>query len=330
MSGPGIEAGRRMAAAAGAMVDALTDDQRAAVLLPFDDATRTGWSYLPGPRSGLVLLELTAPARKAAHRLLATALSRPAFAQAVSIMALEEVLDIDEDGRLGRHSDDYRVAVFGRPGADAWAWRFEGHHLSVTATIAGADVVVAPVFLGANPARVEHDGHLVTAPLAPEEDLARALIAEMGEGPRGQAIIAATAPRDIVTRTAADVPGELTPRGVTAARLGPIARELLGRLVRLYLGRLAPGLAAAIDVGDGNDGSDRGGATDGAGPGEVSFAWAGGLRAGAGHYYRIQAPRLLIEYDNTQRGANHAHTVLRRPGEDFGAALLPGHLAAEA
>jgi hypothetical protein len=316
MSPGNNDVGRRMTAAAGALVGALTGDQRTAVLLSFDGATRTGWSYLPGERPGVVLLELSGPARKAAHRLLATALSRPAFAQAVSIMALEEVLDIDEDGRLGRYSDDYRVAVFGWPGGDVWAWRFEGHHLSVTATIIGPDVVVAPVFLGANPARVAaaDAGGLVTAPLAPEEDLARALIAEMGEGPRGQAVIATTAPADIVTRTAADVPGELAPRGVTGARLGPGARKLLGRLVRLYLDRLAPGLAAGIDVGD---------------VGEVSFAWAGGLRAGQGHYYRIQAPRLLIEYDNTQRGANHAHTVLRRPGEDFGAALLPGHLAAE-
>jgi hypothetical protein len=36
-----------------------------------------------------------------------------------------------------------------------------------------------------------------------------------------------------------------------------------------------------------------------------------------------------VEYDNTQRNANHAHTVLRRPGHDFGASLLASHLAAE-
>jgi hypothetical protein len=325
MSPGNDDLGGRMTAAAGAVVAALTGDQRESVLLPFDGAARTGWSYLPGPRPGVVLLELTAPARKAAHRLLATALSRPAFAQAVTIMALEEVLDIDEAGRLGRYSDDYRVAVFGRPGAEVWAWRFEGHHLSVTATITGPDVVVAPVFLGANPARVAAPaGGLVTAPLAPEDDLARALIAEMDAGARGEAIISATAPADILTRTDVDVPAELMPRGVAGARLGPAARELLGRLVRLYLDRLAPGVPPGAAAGAGL--ADGAGV---AGVAEVSFAWAGGPRAGEGHYYRIQAPRLLIEYDNTQRDANHAHTVLRRPGEDFGAALLPRHLAAE-
>lgn len=316
---PGNDVGQRMASAAGAFIAALTGAQRDASLFPFDGDVRTGWSYLPGPRPGVVLLDLGATARKAAHRLLATALSRPAFAQAVTIMAIEEVLDIDEDGALNRYSDDYRVVVFGRPGADAWAWRFEGHHLSVTATIAGGAVVVAPLFLGANPARVDHNGALVTAPLAPEEDLARMLIADMGPEPRAAAVIAPTAPADILTRMAVDVPDSSTPQGVSGARLGAGARDLLDRLVGLYLDRLSPALAAAerarIDAAGGAAG--------------VGFAWAGGLRAGEGHYYRIQAPHLLIEYDNTQRGANHAHTVLRRPGEDFGAALLPAHLAAE-
>jgi hypothetical protein len=311
-----VDLTQRMVAAAGAFAGALTGEQRAAAMLPFDGDARTRWTYLPGTRPGVMMLGLTGPARKAAHRLLATALSRYAFAQAVTIMALEEVLDIDEDGALGRHSADYRVAVFGRPGADHWAWRFEGHHLSVTATITGPEVVVAPVFLGSNPARIDEQGRLVVGPLTPEEDLARALIADMSPGLRAQAVVARTAPKDIRTRTAVAVTGDLGPSGVTGARLAPAGRDLLGRLLRLYLGRLAPALAAQeLDRID---------------PAEVGFAWEGGLRPGEGHYYRIQAPRLLIEYDNTQRAANHIHTVLRRPGEDFGAAVLPTHLASEA
>jgi hypothetical protein len=108
---------------------------------------------------------------------------------------------------------------------------------------------------------------------------------------------------------------DLVPAGLPGARLGPGARDLLGRLVDLYVARLTPALAEwerrRIDVA------------------EVDFAWEGGMRTGEGHYYRIQAPDLLIEYDNTQRQANHAHTVLRRPGADFGVALMPAHLAAE-
>jgi Protein of unknown function (DUF3500) len=49
---------------------------------------------------------------------------------------------------------------------------------------------------------------------------------------------------------------------------------------------------------------------------------------GAPHYYRLQGPRLLIEYDNTQRKANHAHSVWRDPSADFGLDVLGEHLAA--
>jgi hypothetical protein len=303
--------GQGMASIAGALIAALPAEQRDAALFPFDGPARTQWTYLPGPRPGLQLLGLNGSARKAAHRLLASALSRHAFAQAVTIMAMEEVLDIDEDGRRGRHSADYRVAVFGTPGGDAWAWRFEGHHLSVSATIMGDAVVVAPVFLGVNPARVEHQGRLVVGAVWPEEDLARSLISELGPEARKEAIISETAPSDIVTGSSVAVSGPLAPPGVSGARLDGPARDLLDRLLRFYLERLTPALAARelarIDVAD------------------ASFGWAGGLRAGEGHYYRIQAPGLLIEYDNTQRGANHAHSVLRLPGEDFGAT----HLARE-
>ena len=60
----------------------------------------------------------------------------------------------------------------------------------------------------------------------------------------------------------------------------------------------------------------------------VHFAWAGSTGAGDPHYYRLQGPRLLIEWDNTQRKANHAHSVWRDPSADFGLDLLARHYAA--
>ena len=304
-----------MTAAAGALLSALPQDGRNDACFPFSSPVRSQWSYFPGHRRGIALSELPVAGRKAAHRLLATALSRPAFTQAVMIMALEEVLDLDERGALRRRSDGYHVAVFGRPGDDGWAWRFEGHHLSVNVTVTRGLPVVGPLFLGANPAQVrDADGAVVAAPLLREEELARALVAGLPQALRNQAVISAAAPRDIITATKATA-DLLAPPGVPASRLPGEARSQLSRLVRIYLARLAPELAEAeqhrIEAAD------------------PTFAWAGGLRGRQGHYYRIQAPGLLIEYHNAQDGANHAHTVLRRPGDDFGASLLPGHLAAE-
>ncbi|MGH3621505.1 MAG: DUF3500 domain-containing protein [Sciscionella sp.] len=295
---------------------ALTTSQRATAAYAFADPLRWQWTYLPRPRPGPALLELGAPARKAAYRLLSTAVSRHTFAQAMAIMALEEVLDLDEDGQRGRRSDNYRVTVFGEPGGDAWSWRFEGHHLSVTATITGHKVVVAPVFLGANPATVSYAGTAVLRPLPLEEDLARAVLSELTAAQRTVAITSTTAPPDILTSThttVAEAPP--LPVGIRHTDMGPTAQDLLARLIDLYLDRLTP--TAAHEARQRRQLE------------QSTFAWAGAPVPGAGHYYCIHTPTLLIEYDNTQHSANHAHTVLRCPADDFGASLLTEHHAAE-
>jgi hypothetical protein len=55
------------------------------------------------------------------------------------------------------------------------------------------------------------------------------------------------------------------------------------------------------------------------------FAWAGTLERGGPHYYRIQAPAFLIEYDNTQNNSNHIHSVWRDFEGDFGLDMLKRH-----
>ena len=300
---------------AGELLGRLDDDRAAQARRDFDDDRARRWiEYRPEPRPGVSLADLDPAGRKAAHQLLACALSTHAFAQAAGIMALEEVLDRAEGGRRGRHSDDYRVVVFGEPAHDdRWGWRFEGHHLSVSVTVAGELVSAAPVFLGANPATVSYAGRPVTRPLAPEEDLARALLDALSAQQRAQAVIADTAPDDIISYTRPQAPERTEPLGVPAAQLGATARALLDHLLAVYLDRLRPELAAAE--------------TARLREGELHFAWAGPVRPGHGHYYRIQGPDLLVEYDNTQNGANHAHTVLRRPRSDFGDDVLARHYA---
>ncbi|TDC79377.1 DUF3500 domain-containing protein, partial [Micromonospora sp. KC606] len=299
----------RMRAAATALLDALDEPARAAAGHAFDDRRRRWLEYRPRPRPGVCLADLDQAGRKAAHRLLATALSPGAYAQAMAVVALEEVLDRAEGWRRGRHSGDFWVAVFGDPGRDdRWAWRFEGHHLSVSMTVVDDEVSPAPVFLGANPAAVTHAGRPVLRPLGVEEDLARELLAAIGPAGRDAAIVADEAPVDIVSATRASVDAPLTPLGVPRGRLGVTGRALLDQLVALYLDRLPAELAARE--------ADR------LAGGETYFAWAGSTRPGGRHYYRVQGDDLLIEYDNTADDGNHAHTVLRRPAGDFGADIL--------
>jgi hypothetical protein len=302
-----------MREAAAALLGRLAGPARARAGLSLADERLRWLEYRPRPRPGISLAELDTGARKAAHRLLATGLSRHAYAQAMSIMALEEVLDRQERWRGGRHSQDFWVVVFGDPAGDAWAWRFEGHHLSVTMTVTGDRVDPTPVFLGANPAAVRVGGRTVLRPLAVEEDLARALLSAMDPAGRAAAIVADTAPADIRSGPRAEAGAPFPPLGVAGDRLAAPARELLGELVQLYLTRLPEGAAARE--------------ADGIDARELHFAWEGPTRPGRGHYYRIQGPDLLIEYDNTADGANHAHTVLRRPRSDFGGDALAAHRA---
>ena len=154
----------------------------------------------------------------------------------------------------------------------------------------------------------------MSRPLAPEEDLARALLDAMGPDGRARAVVTGQAPGDIRTGTNPRAPGSIEPLGVPSASLGPAPRAVFGELVALYLERLPAELAAREAA-----------RLDGA---ELHFAWEGPLTPGSRHYYRVQGDDLLIEYDTTDDG-NHAHTVLRRPRSDFGDDVLAAHYARE-
>jgi len=305
-----------MRTAASALLQSLDDQQRDKASLTFSDEKMRRWiEYRPEPRPGACLADLDLAGRKAAHRLLATALSPHTFAQATTIMGLEEVLDRAEAGRRGRHSGDYWVAVFGDPVRDGqWGWRFEGHHISVTMTLAADQIFPTPVFLGANPARVLYGGRPVVRPLAPEEDLALALLDALSPAARAAAVVADAAPSDIRSGPRPRAEAGIAPPGVASTRLGPGARALLEQLVAVYLERLPAGLAAAEAARLSGQ--------------ELHLAWEGAPHPHAGHYYRIQGLDLLIEYDNTANDANHAHTVLRRPLSDFGGDVLSAHRSA--
>jgi hypothetical protein len=272
------------------------------------DEVRKRWTYLPGERAGARLADMDREESAAAYRMLSSGLSEIAFAKACAIIALEDVLDRHEGHTRGRHAGDYWLALFGDPDGDGpWAWRFEGHHVSVNTTLLADEVCAhTPLFLGANPARVERDGVVVSAPLQEEEELGFRLVQSLDRHERAAALISGEAPDDIVTRDAPRVDPTLQPEGVRLGDLGGDAAALGRRLVDLYVGR-APHPHPPPD------------------PEEIRFAWAGPTEPGGPHYYRLQGPRFLAELDNTQNGANHVHTVWRDPEGDFGDDMLAEH-----
>jgi hypothetical protein len=316
-------AASEITAAARAWLDSLDDGQRAAAQFPFDDAERFVWMYVPGPRDGLALRDMTASQRAAASAIVGASMSARTAGEIAAIIALETVLGELEQtgGRSGwqrRDPELYWFAVFGSPGsAEPWSWRVGGHHVAIHVTVAdGAVVGTTPSFLGANPAVVPGGPLAGTRTLPGEEALARDLLAELTAGERGAAIVDDHAPADILTGTGRLADVGSVPVGVRHADLGLSRQASLERLVRHYLDRVRSEVAAAAwqrILGDGL--------------GDVTFAWAGSDTPGRGHYYAVRGPQFVIEYDNTQNGANHIHAVWRDLENDWGGDLLGEHLA---
>ena len=187
----------------------------------------------------------------------------------------------------------------------------------VHVTLADDQVIGStPSFLGANPAVVPSGPQAGFRALGGEETLARTLLAGLTPDERRVAIVDDQAPADILTEHAARADVRSVPIGIAYRDMAPTARADLERLIRHYVDRARPEVAAGEwerIVATGLD--------------EISFAWAGPDEPGHGHYYAIRGRRFLVEYDNTQNGANHIHAVWRDLDNDWGEDLLARHYA---
>ena len=305
--------------ARGPVQDMLGIEQSANALFPLDDEQRENWQYWPTARVGLPLELMSAAQRRLTHELLASVLSSNGYLKAVHIMQLEQILDVLDEAGLPRSVDHYRLVLFGTPSmSEPWAWRFEGHHVSLNVAIGEDGVRVTPSFFGSNPAEV------VGGPLAGfrvhglVEDLARGLVSSLSDRERASAIVADRAPAEIFTSNLRKERSQwnawhetLNPEGVPVARLNEMQQHWVDLILDEVVGNYRPEVAlvyrAAID------------------PSTLSFAWMGSTERGEPHYFRLQGPDFMFEYDNVQGGGNHVHSVWRSKTMDFGADLLGEH-----
>jgi hypothetical protein len=317
-------AAREITAAVRTWLDGLEASQRTQATFGFEDPERYVWAYTPGQREGLAIRDMRPDQRAAASRIVAATMSSRTAGEIAAIIALETTLGKIEqaNGRGGwtrRDPEMYWFAVFGTPGsASPWSWRLGGHHVAVHVTVADDRVIgVTPSFLGANPAVIPDGPRAGELTLPGEEGLARALLGELTEAEARVVVVDGTAPADILTGIGRTADLRKVPIGIRHADLGAPRKAALERLIRHYVDRVRPEAAdatwARIVVGD---------------LGDVTFAWAGGATPGSGHYYAIRGQRFVIEYDNTQNGANHIHAVWRDLENDWGTDLLAEHLAA--
>ncbi|MFD1002328.1 DUF3500 domain-containing protein [Ohtaekwangia kribbensis] len=288
----------------------------------WDNDERHNWHFVPKDRNGISLHDLSEKQRAAAFALLKASLSSQGYQKATGILALEKILQQVEgrdDNDSYRDPLNYYFTIFGTPSADKlWGWRLEGHHLSLNfSTAHGIIESSTPSFWGSNPAVVPSGNERGKKTLKDEMDLGFALINALNEQQLAKARFSETALHEIVSynKQQAEL---LTPAGILYKDLTPEQQQLFMKLLNTYVKNYEFGFAEKLMEKIKKAGIDK-----------LSFAWAGALKPGAGHYYRIQGPMLLIEYDNTQNNANHIHSVVRDLTNDFAGDILREHYQKE-
>ncbi len=306
--------------AADNLLNALNEEERSAASFEFKGDKRIDWHFIPKDRKGLAWNQMAGEKKILAHALLATGLSTRGYLQSTTIMTLEKILQDLEgpDRRFPRDPELYHVCIFGQPSSTGtWGWSVEGHHLSVNFTIVkGQSISATPHFMGTNPAKVSEGPRKGLQVLGEEENMARALLKSLRPAQLKKALIEDKAPSDIFTAAKNRV-SALEDKGIAAKALNWSQKEDLLRIIETYLYHVRPEVAE-VELEK----------IEKAGISTIKFAWMGGMEEGDAHYYRIQGPGFVLEYDNIQNGANHVHAVWRDFENDFGRDLLKRHYQA--
>lgn len=305
--------------AAAKFLDSLSDEQKAKAVMPYDSEQRVDWHFIPKKeRKGAIYSAMNGKQKKAAMALMASTLSKIGYEKTTTIMALEGVLHELEKanpGRFARDPEKYYFTVFGDPAGDSnWGLSIEGHHLSLNFVMKGDEVVSStPTVLCANPTIVSADTAGIkkgTRVLKDEEVLAFKLVNSLDDDQKKTAIFAEEAPKEV--RNAGEAqPPVADPVGIAYKALTREQQQTLEDLVDTYA------YTVHLQVG-----RDRIREIVDADPNEIYFGWAGALKPGIGHYYRIQGPTFLIEFVNTQpdaagNPASHIHAIWRDTRGDF-------------
>jgi hypothetical protein len=305
-------------------LNSLSNDLKSEAMFDYNDDERKNWFYTPVPRNGLDYRKLSDSQKKLAMNILKASLSDSGTKTALAIMQLEGVLHVLEKRPAdSKHRDPekYYFSFFGQPDAkNLWAWRIEGHHLSLNYSSEEGKIASAtPLFFGTNPAKVPTDMPLPvgTEVLKTETNMGFSFLASLNQEQHAKAKINDTAPYDVVNsnNAVAEINQE---EGLAFKDMTESQQMELMKIVSHHVKRSPDGFA--------NEFMKK---IESAGLENLHFVWMGGEKWGEGHYYRIHNSVLLIEYDCTQNDNNHVHSVVRDLTNDWGEDVIGKHLKAE-
>ena len=325
--------------AAVAYLEALEDYQRIVAHLPIDSPDWRLWTnaFPVWTPKGVRLDRISPRQREAALELIRASLSPAGYTAVRNAMKLNGALgDLIQDYRESLGEYTYQFTLFGNPSTgEPWGWQLAGHHVDVHCVFVGSQLVFAPVFLGAEPARAwEHGPYAGVSAFELETDrgltLRRSLTRVQGERfMLGTSLLSADLPPELAgpfngrhLSGAGQDNLVLPPEGISGRELTGEQQQLLLELADVYIDRLPDG-HADLKRRRFHDHLD-----------DTRFAWRGRHDDTSAFYYRIHSPVLLIEYDNhpgifldnEEPERFHVHTIVREPnGNDYGKSLIAQH-----
>jgi len=336
-SQPGYQAEIKQAAIA--FVNTLDNLHKHMALLAFTDTARQKWNNLPvglRARVGMSVGNMTDEQRKLFHRILSVSLSSQGYLKASSIMQLDNLLNIYYDSIYYRKAIDdstyqfvrsllwsprnYYLAFFGNPTDSVWGYKVEGHHLSVNFTFVKDKLSVTPFFVGTDPAEYPIMQYAGLRVLGQEEDLGIKLIHLLSPAQQKKATMSTEVPGDIIT--AAESGKRLVDYwGIRGSEMTKEQQAVMQYMIREFVFNLEYD-KAVIEY-------DK---ILKAGTGNIYFGWIGEYNEAVPHYYILNGPTFLIEFDNNggpRKSANHIHAIWREKGNEYGEDVLKKHYLSE-
>ena len=313
--------------------------QKMAGALNFNDTARLKWNNLPvglRARAGLSIGNMTDDQRKIVHRILSASLSSQGYLKATSIMHLDVLLKNFFDSLYFRKEindtlygfikdlhfshKNYFFAFFGQPTDDTWGYKLEGHHLSINFTFVKDKISVTPFFIGTDPAEYPISEYAGWRVLGEEEDLGIKLIHLLNPAQQKKATMTKEVPQDIIT--GAESGKRLVDNwGITGAEMNAEQKAVLQNMIREFVFNMEYE-KAVIEF----DKILKGGID------KVYFGWIGEYDEKVPHYYVVNGPTFLIEFDNNggpRNSANHIHAIWREKGNEYGEDVLKKHYLME-
>jgi len=319
----------RVARAREALVRALDPTARKTVQFPVETDNWRRWCNIHRflMRHGLLLDSLTDQQRGLVFGLLGSVLSDEGLDGARDVMRLNETIQ-EISGRLDNQGFPefgewmYWISLMGEASAsEPWGFQLDGHHLNINCLLLGDQVVVTPYFLGSEPLEAETGKFKGVRILEAEERVALELVQSLDKSQRQQAVTSETMPPGLFTGAFSDNV-VLDYEGICYEQLDPKQREVLVRLIRVYVDRLSPDIA-----------NEKMREVE-AHLGTTFFSWMGETTNESVFYYRVHSPVILLEFDHEpgivfkglEPMKSHVHTMMRTPnGNDYGIDYIREH-----